>query len=161
MRPADLLRYVIEVSLAQLARLEPRLDGTVPRALMLGTAMVESNLQYLQQVRGPAMGLWQVEPRTHADCWQNFLAFRPDMHAAFRELCVFDPSPEEMRWNLLYGCAMARLVYWRAPEALPDLDAYGLAGYHERHFNTERGALGRTKELEAVGTFRLAMRYVQ
>ena len=159
MNPAHLLRYVIQETLLHLATFEPRFDGDVPRALLLGTAMVESNLTELQQGgNGPAMGLWQCEPATHDDCWVNYLAYRPSMHGAFRELAVFDPSPAQMRWNLVYACAMARLVYWRAREALPDLDAYALAGYHKRHYNTE---LGATDVDHSVEHFRKAIRYVQ
>jgi hypothetical protein len=123
--------------------------------------MIESGLKHLQQLNGgPAMGLWQCEPRTHDDIWRNFLAFRPDWHSAVREVCARDPAPSEMRHNLLYACVMARLVYWRAKERLPDMDPYGLAGYHERHFNSLHGSLGRTPELEGVETFRQAIRYV-
>jgi hypothetical protein len=48
--------------------------------LVLGTAIVESNLTYLKQHgEGPALGLWQVEPATHEDLYANYLNFRPEM----------------------------------------------------------------------------------
>jgi hypothetical protein len=158
--PDHLLRFVIEPCLRLLAAHNPRLDGVVVRSLLLGTAMVESGLRHLQQTpAGPAVGLWQVEPRTHDDCWRNWLAFRPLEHALFRSLCVDEPSADEMRWNLRYGCAVARLVYWRARERLPEqLDAMALAGYHKRIFNTAAGATDVTK---SVGDFARAIRVVQ
>lgn len=158
MNPVHLLRYVIAETLLALSPQEPRMDSPVARALLLGTAMVESDLQHLQQRGGPAMGLWQIEPATHEDCWTNWLSFRPDMHSAYRALCVFEPSPEEMRWNLVYACAMARLVYWRDREPLPGMDAMALARTHKRVYNT---ALGATDVNESVGHFRKAIRYVE
>lgn len=157
MNPAHLLRYVIQETLLHLAAREPRLDSPAARALLLGTAMVESDLQHLQQIGGPAMGLFQVEPRTHDDCWSNYLAYRPAMHAAFRELAVYDPSPEQMRWNLVYACAMARLVYWRDPKPLPDMQPMALALAWKRIFNT---AEGKGDAHKAVPIFAKAIRYV-
>ena len=76
MNPAHLLRYVIAEALLHISRVEPRLDGPVPRALLLGTAMIESGLKHLQQLNGgPAMGLWQCEPRTHAPWAQGRLVW--------------------------------------------------------------------------------------
>lgn len=153
------MRYVVQPALLYLSQWEPRLDSPVARALMLGTAMVESNLTELQQHGGgPAVGLWQVEPATHDDIWQNWLAYRPDMHAALRALAVFDPKPDEMRYNLLYACAVARLVYWRDKQPLPPMEAEKLAIAHKRIYNTHLGATDVNKSLYA---FAKAIRYVQ
>ena len=40
--------------------------------LILGTALQESNLRYLRQLGdGPARGVYQMEPATHDDIWDN------------------------------------------------------------------------------------------
>ncbi|MFT9424981.1 MAG: hypothetical protein ABF570_07600, partial [Acetobacter syzygii] len=53
------------------------LAGAAAVPLVTGTALVESGLVWLRQNGGgPALGLWQMEPATHDDCWRNFLAFR-------------------------------------------------------------------------------------
>ena len=45
--------------------------------LVLGTAIVESAAIYLRQHgAGPALGLWQAEPRTHDDLYTNYLSYR-------------------------------------------------------------------------------------
>ena len=42
--------------------------------------------------------------------------------------------------NLAYATAMARMLYWRKPEALPAADDIpGLAAYWKRHYNTAAG----------------------
>jgi len=76
--------------------------------LVLGTAIVESNLTYLKQHgEGPALGLWQVEPATHEDLYANYLNFRPEMMSRLMEL----RSPalnmnENLATNLMYGAAV-------------------------------------------------------
>ncbi len=50
--------------------------------LVLGTALQESNLRYLRQLNdGPARGVYQMEPATHDDIWENYLAFRAELSA--------------------------------------------------------------------------------
>jgi hypothetical protein len=111
--------------------------------LVLGTALVESNAEYLHQVKGPALGLWQMEPATHDDIWDNFLKYR----ATLRELVQDLQSPAQIMsgstaliGNLYYGAAMCRVHYWRATEALPQAkDADGMAKYWKAHYNTPLG----------------------
>lgn len=153
MNPGHLLRYVIAEALKRIG-----MDSPQARALMLGTAMVESNLTELQQHGGPAIGLWQVEPATHDDIWLNYLAYRPDISRTFSELAVGDPTPDQMRWNLLYACAMARLIYWRSPRALPALQPFDMAKMWKSVYNTELGAGDVHK---AVPLFAKAIRHME
>jgi len=46
--------------------------------------------------------------------------------------------------NLAYATAIARVIYWRRPEALPEAAA-GLAKYWKDHYNTHLGA-GKEKD---------------
>lgn len=106
--------------------------------LLLGTAAQESKLRYLRQLGGgPALGLWQIEPATERDIWNNYLAFRQDLEARIRDL----QSPfQGLAVNLPYGCAMARLVYRRSPLPLPPAgDVAGLAQLWKQVYNTPRG----------------------
>ncbi|MXV44376.1 hypothetical protein GS501_04855 [Saccharibacter sp. 17.LH.SD] len=113
--------------------------------LLTGTALVESGGVYLRQLgSGPALGLWQMEPFTHDDCWQNFLNF-PAHHSLTDALLAMqshDDTPvNQLMSNLRYGCAMARVKYLRAPAPLPEAtDAAALSAYHKRWYNTENGA---------------------
>lgn len=110
--------------------------------LLLGTAVQESGLRYLRQLgRGPALGVYQIEPATHDDVWTNFLAFRPALAESLSRLAA--PVPDrrtQLVLNLAYATAMARLIYWRRPEPLPEADdVAGLARYWKAHFNTVLG----------------------
>ncbi|MXV44301.1 hypothetical protein GS501_04475 [Saccharibacter sp. 17.LH.SD] len=113
--------------------------------LLTGTALVESGGVYLRQLgSGPALGLWQMEPFTHDDCWQNFLKF-PAHHSladAILAMQSHDQTPSgQLVSNLRYACAMARVKYLRAPAPLPSAqDAIDLSSYHKRWYNTQGGA---------------------
>lgn len=112
--------------------------------LVLGTALVESKAEYLRQIKGPALGLWQIEPATWQDLHENFLRFRTDLRARLDELSTtakMTEGPLEMVGNLYYGCAVCRLIYRRAPEPLPDADdAEGMASYWKRFYNSSLGS---------------------
>ena len=44
--------------------------------LLLGTAAQESRLgEYIEQVNGPALGIFQMEPKTEIDIFRNFLTY--------------------------------------------------------------------------------------
>lgn len=109
-------------------------------ALLMGTAMQESQLTYLRQLEnGPALGLWQMEPTTHDDIWANYLRYRWRIAQPIKAL-VPTPGPRAMVDNLSYACAMARVHYLRVPEPLPGWDdVHGQALYWKKHYNTFLG----------------------
>jgi len=116
--------------------------------LLLGTALQESNLRYLKQLgNGPALGLFQMEPATHDDIWNNFLLYRGVLADKVEVLAPgYDAAP--MVWNLIYAAAMCRVHYYRVPEALPAAGDYeAQANYWKRFYNTELGAGTREEYL--------------
>ena len=108
--------------------------------LLLGTAIQESRLTYLKQIgSGPALGIYQMEPSTHDDIWENFLAYRDDLSSLIEKSFRIRNS-EALVWDMGYATAMARVHYYRVPEALPDEgDVSKLATYWKRHYNTSEG----------------------
>ena len=117
--------------------------------LVLGTALVESNAEYLHQVKGPALGLWQMEPATHDDIWINFLQYNASLREWLKELqtpAAFTNGANELIGNLYYGAAMCRIHYRRVAEPLPKAkDAEAMAAYWKAHYNTSAGA-GRVEK---------------
>lgn len=110
--------------------------------LLVGTAIQESGLRYLRQLEdGPALGVYQIEPATHADLWENYLSYRSELSHRVNWFLADLPSAEEqLVTNLAYATMIARLVYYRRPEPLPDADDIdGLATYYKQHFNTPLG----------------------
>lgn len=105
--------------------------------LLLGTAIQESGLIYRRQFGdGPALGLWQMEPATHDDCWSNYLSYRPVLaHKVLTAGKLLEMPPAvELQANDAYACAMARIKYLRVPEALP-IGLHGQAAYWLTYYN--------------------------
>lgn len=120
--------------------------------LLLGTAAQESMLGYFlkQSPSGPALGIYQMEPATHGDIWDNYLAYDEDLSSLVRGLASqhhFTRNPhEELITNLAYATAMCRLHYRRVKQGLPAADdIHGLALYWKQHYNTFKGA-GKVEE---------------
>jgi hypothetical protein len=123
--------------------------------LLMLTAAVESKLgTYLEQVRGPAIGIFQMEPRTHNDIWDNYLRYKAPLVAALQKEVVYlpryAPDPMVMRKNLAYAILMARIYYQRVPAPLPPADnPQALAEYWKKYYNTHLGKGTVAKALEA------------
>lgn len=111
--------------------------------LLVGTAVQESRLHYLRQLNdGPAMGIFQMEPATHNDIWQNYLNYRPELAIKVAALSTekLRRDAQDMAGNLFYACAMARVHYMRVPAPLPRADdVEGMAHYWKDHYNTHQG----------------------
>ena len=109
--------------------------------LLIRTAVQESRLTYIRQLGGgPALGVYQMEPATHDDIWENYLEYRTEL-ADLVEKWARVATPHEMIGNLYYATAMCRVHYLRAPQALPDAeDLHGQARYWKTWYNTPLGA---------------------
>ena len=139
--PAQLRALVVRPTLHAI-----RLYSPAAEDLLIGTAVQESGLRHLRQMGdGPARGLWQIEPATHRDVWENYLAYREEMASRVRGLASqhawMDDFDHELVFNLAYACAIARLVYYRDPHPLPHHgDVEGYAACWKRVYNTPQGA---------------------
>ena len=146
--PKQLIQYVIKPALDVI-----RLDSLAAQQLLLGTCAVESACgKYIHQLgRGPACGIFQMEPATHTDIYQNFLKYRRRDELAGRLQVLAGPSyrrddglypnAQKMVTDLLYAAAMARIFYLRVPAPLPEAgDISGMAKYWKRYYNTHLGA---------------------
>ncbi len=135
--PIELHDYVIVPALDQVGLNQPGASF-----LLLGTALVESDLTYLrQQSDGPALGLYQMEPDTHDDLWLWLTEYTRDRELAraiSRLVAQWPPGATQLVSNLTYATVMARCLYRRRPEPLPfpvgDLTAHAL--YWKKHYNT-------------------------
>lgn len=122
----------------------------------MGTAAQESRLEYVRQLHeGQALSLFQIEPMTHDDIWDNYLAYRPELvNTVLGAIAAGErPPAERLIWDLRYSAIMCRIHYKRVPEALPDAqDVWQLARYWKKFYNT---TLGGGTETEFVENYRL------
>ena len=131
--PIQFSEYIIKPALVQLD-----MDSPAARELLLGTAIQESKLSYLKQIRGPALGVYQIEPDTHHDVYANYLSYRPELRHKVEQIA--DRDDQNLIGNLWYATAIARLIYYRASEPLPqEGDVEAMAAYWKRHYNTFQG----------------------
>ncbi len=124
--------------------------------LLLGTAAQESVFgTYLKQIKGPALGVFQMEPVTYRDIYDNYLNYKKPLWALIEVSMGFDYCAENMIHDLKYAIIMCRLHYRRVKEKLPESnDIKGLARYYKKYFNTH---LGKATEEEFINNYQ---RYV-
>lgn len=106
--------------------------------LLLGTAAQESHLgTYIHQMKGPALGIYQLEPFSHDDIYENVLKYHPVLKERVLKFLIPGISTHEnLIGNLFYATAMARIQYWREPSKLPEADDIkGLAYYWDKYYN--------------------------
>jgi hypothetical protein len=110
--------------------------------LLMLTAAVESKLgTYIEQITGPALGIFQMEPNTEGDIWEHYLDYKPGLADIVKGFSGNFINPElDLKANLTYQIIMARIHYLRIPEPLPDADdVEGLARYWKKYYNTHLG----------------------
>ncbi len=120
------------------------MNSTAAVNLLMGTAAQESHLgTYIRQVKGPALGIFQMEPATHDDIWKNYVCYKGVQYTGelLEKASADRINPNALVYNLKYAIIMSRLHYRRIKEALPKHnDVDGLAKYWKEHYNTYKGA---------------------
>ena len=132
MNHKQLREEVVIPALELLAPIIPVTEAAVE--LLMMTAAHESVLgTYVQQIGGPAQGIYQMEPTTERDIMANYLKYRIDIWQKI-------DTDQSLITNLTYATQMARVHYFRDKEALPDIEDFeGLARYAKRIWNTKEG----------------------
>lgn len=137
-------QFVIKPVLEEMAaRIGPSFKGPAAEELLLGIALHESDgLLYARQIRGPAIGPFQMERATYEDLMNNSLAFKPALRMAVQNFSSgYGAQAEEMAFNWYYAVAVARAQLYRFPEALPAAgDLKRQASYWKKYWNTIQGS---------------------
>lgn len=139
----QLRNYVVRPVLMHLATEIPY--SRAAEHLLLGTAAQESHGEYLHQLgKGPAVGLWQMEPFTHDDLWKTILSANKALAVKVDALelpgFLGNNDAREMAGNMYYACAMCRVFYRRIRAPLPNAgNVADMAYYWKRYYNTLHG----------------------
>lgn len=110
----------------------------------------------LQQVKGPALGIYQMEPNTYTDIWVNYIRNRNQMATlmALHFGCSKIPEVERMIYDLHFATAMARIHYLRVTQNIPDAkDVEGIWEYYKKHYNTEKGKAKKEDSIKKYQDF--------
>lgn len=158
MKVSNLRRLIREV-------LEPKgLYSPPAEELLVLTAAAESlGGAYLYQVKGPARGIFQMEPATERDILSNYVRYKTNLRDVLKQFIQFNADGtwayrinDPLTYSLEYQVVMARIHYLRDKFIIPPhTDVEGLASYWKRVYNTYLGkgtVAGATKKyLEYVG----------
>jgi len=117
------------------------MDSEEARAMIFATGKAESGFRALEQMGGPAVGFFQVEPATIQDVWDNYVFYRPEIKT---DLYALGFDEEDMKHSVMSNIglqvAFARLQYRRFKDPLPGAqDMQGQAKYWKKFYNTELG----------------------
>jgi hypothetical protein len=120
--------------------------------LLLFTCCTETNGgTYLKQINGPALGIYQMEPKTYNDLWQNFINQKTEILLTLTSNfdCIRMPPEDRLIYDLRYATAMARLFYARIQEKIPSRkDLPALWSYYKRYYNSIEGSSERSKSVQ-------------
>lgn len=110
----------------------------------------------LQQVKGPALGIYQMEPNTYTDIWVNYIHARNNL-ATLMSLhygCNRIPPVERLIYDLHFATAMTRIHYLRMPGNLPEpKDIEGIWEYYKKYYNTEKGKAKKEDSIKKYEQF--------
>lgn len=145
MNPQVMHDYIIYPTLqAMTAYTGTDYNSKAARQLLLITAGQESHCgDYLTQVKGPALGPYQMEPNTTNDLYKNYLT------GERLALVMKFMSPAEHEeaiviagvGNLFYCTALARMNYRRVKAAVPAFDdQQAMWEYYKKYWNSVLGA---------------------
>ena len=141
MKPKVLVDYFIKPACDYIAEYCPKCNGRNSIQFMLAVAAQESHCGlYFKQLTGPARGIWQVEPASSQDVIENYVSHKNGLadllHAMYSPVLKYAhiQSP-------LYNCAIARLIVYRYPEAMPAYDdRFGMWEMYKHRYNSVSGA---------------------
>ena len=116
--------------------------------LLMLTAAVESHVgRYLKGGRGPAMGMFQIEPATEKDIYNHYLYYKTDLAKVVDKF-----KHDELKYHII----LARIIYLRTGLPLPNKnDTVALAKFWKKHYNTYKGKGTVKKAVEAYEVYAL------
>jgi len=121
--------------------------------LVFETGNAETGYRHLEQMGGPAVSFFQLEPDTIADNWENFIIFRPKLIEGIYSLGYIEKYPMfSTLSNIAVATAMCRVYYWRQDGPIPSTTEER-AEYWKDVYNTDLGEGTIKHYLEANGVY--------
>lgn len=123
--------------------------------MILETACVESNCgEYIKQLKGPACGIFQIEPNTAKDMLQHFIKYKPKLFENYIKLLNPNLTLEQnLQTNLMFQIFMCRVYYLRFEQIIPNT-VEERAAYWKKYYNTYKGKGTVEKYIKAVDKYK-------
>ena len=120
-----------------------QLNSPYAADLVFETGVIETGYRYIHQLRGPALGYWQMEPFTFRDMVDRVVpnnGLQPQIEALRLHKDVIDHKIDsvELIYNPQLAAAMTRIFYRDKPGAIPST-LEGRANYWKKYYNTYLG----------------------
>ena len=132
----QLIKHIIEPSIKSIDKYSK--DAVY---LLVGTCAAESQLaEFVKQIGGPALGIYQMEPKTYYDIIDNYIQYDHSLTIKiFDTEGVISPA-ETLIYDLKLSTIFARLQYARFKEPLPAWNNFSdQAVYWKKYYNTAQG----------------------
>lgn len=110
--------------------------------LVFTCASESSGGTFLHQIKGTALGIYQMEPSVYTDIWVNYIRARNQLATlmALHFNCNKIPEVDRLIYDLHFATAMARIHFLRVKPLIPKTnDVEGLWEYYKKFYNTEKG----------------------
>jgi len=140
MKAKTLLEYIITPALDELAFVVKNINGLNSKQFMLAVAAQESHCgEYFRQINGVALGIWQIEPSTNDDLYQNYLCYHQEIDPILSQYYTpLMPCPHIQ--SPMYNCSIARLCMYRYRDPMPELnDKEGMWQFYKKRYNSSQG----------------------
>jgi hypothetical protein len=142
--PEHLREVIVDTLKSFDTHIKPRkaLSRSAVEMLMLTAAQETYCGRYLRQIRGPALGIFQMEPRSFNDLMLWVTTKKKWIKS------YLDPMRNslwgweiDMKANIPFQIVVARVYYLRVPEQFPPPeDVEAMARYYKKYWNTHLGA---------------------
>lgn len=133
------------------------MDSEEAEELLIFTCATESlGGFYLKQLTGQALGIYQMEPETYNDIWENFVKGSNSILSRLSLNFDLHSMPSELRlvYDLRFATAITRLHYYRVKDKIPEAsDLEGIWDYYKTHYNTTMGAANKGGAMSAYKMF--------
>lgn len=124
--------------------------------LLVFTCAVESaGGTYVKQIKGPALGIYQIEPTTFTDVWSNYILRKPDivnmlsLHFGIHRV----PEPQAVICDLRLATIMAAMLYMQRKAIPENSDIDTLWTLYKQYYNTDKGAAVEADAIKAYKKF--------
>lgn len=136
-------------SLVEKILIKTKLHSIEAVDLLMVTSAAESECgEYIKQLNnGPALGVFQMEPATLNDLYDNYLFYKKDKLELLESFRCTDNRELDLEGNIIFQIVSARLQYYRFKEKIPKKENFdhwspyilALASYWKKYWNTDKG----------------------
>ncbi len=155
MSAEDFLNICLRPTLQEMDKHSPEAEK-----LLLMIACHESGgFEYMEQVGGPALSFYQIEPATFDDLYYRYLERRQDLKALLTpyEKPGLEPIDNLIEPDQTFATASARLILWQVPDPIPAVeDEAALSEYAKEYWNTGSGKATAQKYLDDYNHYKPA-----